>query len=72
MLWFNVAKDLGALRAEDEVFDVPGAAFAPGEKPLGRCAGQAVEFDLPDDGAVTGLTFVPEVAQRRARPRHRR
>jgi hypothetical protein len=69
MLWFNVEKDLGALRTDDgERVEVPGTAFLPGEKPVGRCAGKAIEFD---EGAVKALAFVPEGSQRRARRRHR-
>jgi hypothetical protein len=72
MLWFNVAKDLGALRADDgERIDVPGSAFASGEKPVGRCGGKAVEFESRD-GDVSGVTFVSEPSARRARLHHRR
>jgi hypothetical protein len=72
MLWFNETKDLGALRTDDgERIDVPGEAFLPGEKPVGRCAGKAVEFEAVE-GAVTRLAFVVEPSPRRARLRHRR
>ena len=72
MLWFNVAKDVGALQADDgERVDVPGAAFSAGEKPVGRCAGKTVEFESLD-GAVSSVAFVPHVSPRRARLRHRR
>jgi hypothetical protein len=72
MLWFNVAKDLGALRTDEgELVDVPGAAFSPGKKPAGRCAGMAVEFRSAD-GVVTELSFVEDANPRRARLRHRR
>jgi hypothetical protein len=72
MLWFNAAKDMGALRTRDgERIDVPGTAFLPGEKPLGRCAGKAVEFEAPE-GAVSRVAFVPEPSPARARRRHRR
>lgn len=72
MLWFNAAKDLGALRTEGgERVDVLGAAFRAGEKPIGRCAGKAVEFDSVE-GTVTGLAFLPDVSARRARMRHSR
>ena len=72
MLWFNAAKDLGALRTDEgERLDVSGTAFLPGEKPLGRCAGKPVEFACVD-GAVSDLAFVPEGSSRRARMRHRR
>ena len=72
MLWFNAAKDLGALRTDDgEQLDVPGTAFFPGEKPVGRCAGKAIEFDS-HEGAVGRVAFVSEQNPRRARLRHRR
>ncbi len=72
MLWFNAAKDCGALQTEDgERVDVPGPAFAPGEKPVERCAGRAVAFDW-QEGLVSGVAFEPEVNPRRARLRHRR
>jgi len=72
MLWFNAVKDLGALeKADGERVGVRGAAFLPGEKPVGRCSGKAVEFETVE-GAVARLAFVPEVSPRRARLRHRR
>jgi hypothetical protein len=72
MLWFNQAKDLGALRTDDgDRIDVPGAAFLQGEKPLGRCAGKAVEFERLE-GGVSALAFVPELDSRRARLRRSR
>ncbi len=71
MRWFNAAKDLGGLRTDDgEWIEVPGAAFAPGEKPVARCAGKAIEFESLD-GTVSGIEFVPELEQRRARRRRR-
>jgi hypothetical protein len=71
MRWFNSAKDLGGLRTDDgEWIEVPGAAFAPGEKPVARCAGKAIEFESLD-GTVSGIAFVPELEQRRARRRRR-
>jgi hypothetical protein len=70
MLWFNEAKDLGALRTDEgERIEVPGTAFEPGEKPVGRCRGKAIEFDQL---TVTGIAFVPMLSARRARRRHRR
>ena len=72
MLWFNEAKDLGALRTDDgDRIDVPGTAFLPGEKPLGRCAGKAVEFERLD-GGVSALAFVLDSTPRRARLRRSR
>jgi len=72
MLWFNGAKDLGALETDaGERLDVPGAAFDAGEKPSGRCAGKPVEF-LCVAGGVSEIRFVPEGSVRRARSRHRR
>jgi hypothetical protein len=71
MLWFNVDKDLGALQTEEgERRDVPGNAFSVGEKPLGRCAGMAVQFECVDD-AVTTVAFVSSPAGGRARSRRR-
>jgi hypothetical protein len=71
MLWFNAEKDLGALRTDDgERIEVPGTAFLPGEKPVGRCAGKAIDFE-PLEGAVTCVAFVSEVSRRRARRRRR-
>ncbi len=72
MLWFNAAKDAGALRTDaGERFEVPGSAFAAGEKPADRCAGKAVEFRL-DGESVSEISFLPELSPRRARARHRR
>jgi hypothetical protein len=72
MLWFNAAKDAGALRTEDgERIEVLGDSFLPGEKPIGRCAGRPVEFDALD-GTVAGLSFVEDMNPRRARSRGRR
>jgi hypothetical protein len=72
MLWFNGAKDLGALRTNDgDRIDVRGTAFLPGEKPLGRCAGKAVEFEQLE-GRVSALAFVSESNPRRARLRRSR
>jgi hypothetical protein len=72
MLWFNEAKDVGALRTDEgDRVDVSGAAFLAGEKPLGRCAGKAVEFERLD-GGVSRLAFVPALTPRRARRRRSR
>lgn len=72
MLWFNDIKDQGALVTDvGDRLDVPGAAFLPGEKPLGKCAGRAVEFESLD-GEVSALAFVPESSPRRARMRRSR
>jgi hypothetical protein len=72
MLWFNDTKDLGALVTDvGDRIDVPGAAFLPGEKPLGRCAGKAVQFEWLE-GEVSALAFVSESTPRRARLRRSR
>ena len=71
MLWFNAADDVGALRTDDgERLDVPGTAFSHGERPVGRCAGKAIELESVAD-VVTKVIFVSEVSPRRARMRHR-
>ena len=72
MLWFNDAKDLGVLVTDvGDRIEVPGAAFSPGEKPLGRCAGKSVEFEWVE-GDVRGVAFVRELTPRRARLRRSR
>jgi hypothetical protein len=72
MLWFNAVKDLGALRTDDGIrLEVPGEAFAAGEKPVDRCAGRLIEFESPR-GIPSGIAFVPELNPRRARRRSRR
>jgi hypothetical protein len=72
MLWFNEAKDLGALLTDDgDRIDVQGTAFLLGEKPLGRCAGRTVEFDR-FEGGVGAIAFVTELNPRRARLRRSR
>ena len=76
MLWFNQAKDLGVVTTETgDRLPVDGRDFAPGERPIQRCAGAAVMFQVADDDEgpkATDVTFVPEVAPRRARMRHGR
>ena len=72
MLWFNQAKDSGALRTDaGDRIDISGTAFLPGEKPLGRCAGKAVEFERLEEG-VSALAFVEDSNPRRARLRRSR
>ena len=72
MLWFNETKDVGALRTDEgDRFDVPGAAFLAGEKPLGRCAGKPVEFECAE-AVVSRLAFVSESNPPRARRRRSR
>ena len=73
MLWFNLAKDHGFIRTEeDERLLVAGDGFAPGEKPEGRCASMAVTFQIDTSGPerqARNVTFDREVASRRARMR---
>ena len=72
MLWFNEAKDMGALRTDEgERMEVLGKGFLPGEKPVGRCAGMPVEFEALD-GTVADVAFVEDLNPRRARSRGRR
>jgi cold shock CspA family protein len=76
MLWFNQDKDLGVITTEaGEQLHVDGKDFAGGERPARRSAGAAVTFGVEEDGAgrkATEVSFVPEVAPRRARLRHGR
>ena len=54
MLWFNEVKDHGFISTEeDERLYVEGDGFAPGEKPVGRCAGLAVVFEV-EEGEAEG------------------
>ncbi len=75
MLWFNAAKDYGFIMTDEgERLAVAGDGFAPGERPEGRCAHKVVTFEI--EGAngsreARGVSFVPEVAARRARMRGR-
>jgi cold shock CspA family protein len=72
MLWFNEAKNLGALMTDQgDRIDVSGTAFLPGEKPLGRCAGRAVEFECVE-AAISQVAFITELNPRRARLRRSR
>jgi hypothetical protein len=72
MLWFNEEKNVGALRThEGDRMDVNGDSFLAGEKPLGRCAGRAVEFERAEAG-VSRLAFVPDSNPPRARLRRGR
>jgi hypothetical protein len=71
MLWFNAATDRGELRSDDGGRTmIPGTAFAPGEKPVERCAGRTIEFES-HDGVVTGIRFPEELPAQRARRRRR-
>jgi hypothetical protein len=73
MLWFNLAKDHGFIRTEeDERLLVAGDGFAPGEKPEGRCASKVVTFDIDASGTerqARNVVFEKEIAARRARLR---
>ena len=73
MLWFNLAKDHGFIRTEeDERLLVAGDGFAPGEKPEGRCASKPVTFQIDTNGGerqARNVKFDQEVAARRARMR---
>jgi cold shock CspA family protein len=76
MLWFNEAKDYGFISTEDgERLYVEGDGFAPGERPVGRCAGKPVVFEVVEgDGEVerkaVGARLVTMIDPRRARRRH--
>jgi hypothetical protein len=76
MLWFNAVKDLGVITSEGgERLPVQGTGFLDGERPKGRCAGTGVTFGITgEDGErqAVDVSFVPEIAPRRARMRHAR
>jgi hypothetical protein len=75
MLWFNERKDLGFILTEDgERLSVLGSGFAGGTRPHGRCAHAVVSFEVTEaEGRrqARDVLFVPDVAPRRARLRHR-
>jgi cold shock CspA family protein len=76
MLWFNEVKDHGFISTEDgERLYVGGDGFAPGERPVGRCAGKPVVFELAEgegegERKAVGARLVSVVDPRRARRRH--
>lgn len=76
MLWFNDVKDLGVITTEaGERVAVQGTGFAEGERPKGRCAGAGVTFGITEqDGErqAVEVSFLAEIAPRRARMRHAR
>ena len=75
MLWFNGDEDFGVIEATDgERLHVAGADFTAGLRPMGRCRGTAVEFSVVegDERHAEGVSFVTEVAPRRARLHTRR
>jgi cold shock CspA family protein len=72
MLWFNEDKDIGLIATEDgEQIDVHGADFTDGSRPVGRCAGLAVTFELGGNGSrrAERVGLVEELDPRRARLR---
>jgi cold shock CspA family protein len=75
MLWFNEMKDFGFIQTEEgERLSVLGTGFAEGKRPEGRCADAVVSFDVVVTEAgreAQNVVFVPDVAPRRARLRHR-
>ena len=73
MLWFNLTKDHGFIRTEeDERLLVTGDGFADGEKREVRCAHMTVTFQIEANGGerqARNVAFEQEVAARRARLR---
>ena len=76
MLWFNLVKDHGVITTDNgDRLVVHGAGFADGERPTGRCAGAVVTFavmEQDDEPTAANVSFVEEIAPRRARMRHAR
>ena len=76
MLWFNEVKDHGFIATEEgERLYVDGGGFVPGEKPVGRCAGKPVSFEVEEGEAdgerrAVGVRLVAVTDQPRARRRH--
>jgi cold shock CspA family protein len=73
MLWFNETKDFGFIKTDGgERLYVHRDAFAPGEAPVGRCAGEPVLLELVADDLgrrATAVSFIVDGDARRARPR---
>ncbi len=76
MLWFNDVKGHGFIHTEEEErLYVAREGFAPGEVPVGRCAGLDVEFSRVvdgDDSRAVEVTFAAPPTARRARLRSSR
>jgi cold shock CspA family protein len=77
LLWFNETKNHGFIRTEDdERLYVDRDGFAPGQAPVGRCAGLKVTFERLEDGGpentprAVNVTLDEDVPGRRARRRH--
>ena len=77
MIWFNASKGFGFIRTEDDERLYIGAdGFAPGELPVGRCAGLELVFerepaDVEGGYKAVAATIVEDSPQRRARARRR-
>ena len=73
LLWFNEQRQDGLIEADDgSRVVVLGTGFAPGQQPVGRCAGTPVRFELVnEDGEphAVGVTVVDAMPTRRARLR---
>jgi hypothetical protein len=73
LLWFNEQRQDGLIEADDgSRVVVLGTGFAPGQQPVGRCAGTPVTFELVnEDGEphAVGVTVVDVTPTRRARLR---
>jgi cold shock CspA family protein len=75
MLWFNNEQDYGVIEAADgEHLQVAGDDFSAGIRPVGRCRGTEVDFSVVDgdERHAAAVSFVVEVAPRRARLHSRR
>jgi hypothetical protein len=76
MLWFNATKDQGFIMTDEgERLAVMGDAFAPGQRPEGRCARRVVTFEIESGGGsrcARDVAFVPDVTPHRPRMRSRR
>jgi cold shock CspA family protein len=72
LVWFNEAKNVGAIDTDDgERIRVDGAGFPEG-KGIGRCHGTKVTFDVverPEGRTAVAVSLVPIVVPRRARRR---
>ena len=75
MIWFNEDRDEGYISTEEgERLFIAGPSFEKGHKPVGRCGGLVVEFDVVADNGTreaADCVMVEEEVPPRARLRRR-
>ncbi len=73
MIFFNEVKDTGFIRTEEgERLQVDRKGFNPGQAPVGRCSGLAVEFTVQEaagERVALDVSVIEDLPGRRARRR---